>query len=112
MSRIKPKTRRNKVRALIERDGGFCHYCCRKLPAEIATLDHITPVAKGGSNHNENLVLSCRWCNEHKGTKRASEFRAHVRAILASGGKIGPIDWKCSKTRKARRRIAAAMEAK
>jgi hypothetical protein len=29
-------------------------------------IDHIIPVARGGSNDFENLRLLCAWCNMHK----------------------------------------------
>jgi len=31
------------------------------------TLEHLIPQAKGGSDDEENLWLSCRLCNEAKG---------------------------------------------
>ena len=31
------------------------------------TLDHVIPVKYGGSNADENLVLSCAPCNEARG---------------------------------------------
>ncbi len=32
-------------------------------------IDHIQPVAKGGSDDIENLCLACKLCNQHKWTK-------------------------------------------
>lgn len=31
-----------------------------------ATLDHIIPISKGGTNKKENLRIICRKCNEEK----------------------------------------------
>ncbi len=47
-----------------------CGYC---LTQEVVsgvplTLEHIVPVAKGGTGQEANLWLSCRSCNEAKGT--------------------------------------------
>lgn len=46
-----------------------CLRCCKKLPFEELTLDHIKPVSKGGSSFIWNVQPLCRECNRHKGTK-------------------------------------------
>lgn len=38
-----------------------CGYCY--MPLETYHVDHIFPIAAGGSNHVSNLVLSCPKCN-------------------------------------------------
>lgn len=45
-----------------------CHYCTDSLPLKQVTLDHVIPLSKGGTNDDENLVLSCLKCNGAKGT--------------------------------------------
>lgn len=35
------------------------------------SIDHIVPVARGGTNHRSNLRILCEDCNTHKGTKAA-----------------------------------------
>lgn len=50
---------------IFERDG-CCLVCGTK---EKLTIDHITPIAKGGSNEIENLQTLCGKCNGKKGTK-------------------------------------------
>lgn len=53
-----------KVRAAtLARDRGRCHYC----GAQATTVDHVYPVAAGGSSHPENLVAACATCNGRKG---------------------------------------------
>ena len=37
------------------------------------SIDHIVPVAAGGSTTRENLWLACRPCNEFKGTHTHAE---------------------------------------
>lgn len=50
----------NKVRE------GVCHYCQEKfLPKEL-TMDHIVPIARGGTSTQGNVVPSCRACNQKK----------------------------------------------
>ncbi|HQY30830.1 MAG TPA: HNH endonuclease, partial [Thermomicrobiales bacterium] len=52
---------------VFQRDGFTCQYCGRKPPEVTLHVDHKVPVAKGGSNHSDNLVSSCVECNLGKG---------------------------------------------
>lgn len=46
-----------------------CYWCkTGPLTFEEATVDHLVPLARGGSNLDENLVVSCRPCNARKGS--------------------------------------------
>jgi 5-methylcytosine-specific restriction endonuclease McrA len=50
---------------VLRRDRGACRYCQRSdLPLEV---DHVVPVALGGTNRIGNLVTSCDCCNRRKG---------------------------------------------
>ena len=63
-----------RIRVLIlERDGYACQYCGRKAPEVVLNIDHIIPVASGGSNTTANLIAACRDCNQGKG-QRIIEF--------------------------------------
>lgn len=46
-----------------------CGYCQTQevVSGVPLTVEHITPLAKGGLDEEENLWLSCRFCNEAKG---------------------------------------------
>ncbi len=46
--------------------GYRCAYC-RAKPRRL-TIDHITPLSKGGSHTASNVVPACRSCNAHKFT--------------------------------------------
>ncbi|PZU95893.1 MAG: HNH endonuclease [Leptolyngbya sp.] len=52
------------------RAGHRCEYCC--APELVFNcqfeVEHIIPLAKGGSNQDDNLALACRSCNLRKGT--------------------------------------------
>jgi 5-methylcytosine-specific restriction endonuclease McrA len=46
-----------------------CKYCGKELTLEEATVDHIIPLSKGGTNRWHNKVLACSPCNAKKGDK-------------------------------------------
>jgi len=52
---------------VFKRDGFVCAYCGATPPAVILHVDHINPVAKGGTNDIDNLITSCQPCNIGKG---------------------------------------------
>jgi hypothetical protein len=53
-----------------ERAGHRCEYCLSHQDYVMGRLqiDHIQPIAKGGSDDIENLCLACELCNQHKWT--------------------------------------------
>ena len=59
------------TRMVVERDGWVCTYCdCdTSLPENGYAIDHVYPLAKGGSNDIDNLTMACRSCNSSKGDK-------------------------------------------
>jgi len=52
-----------------------CIYC-GKDPA--GTVDHKTPLVRGGSNTRENTVPCCKKCNNKKGRMTYSEYMKQV----------------------------------
>jgi 5-methylcytosine-specific restriction endonuclease McrA len=44
-----------------------CHWCDKIMMYEEATQDHVIPIARGGLNNANNIVLSCRPCNSKRG---------------------------------------------
>lgn len=55
------------------RFGWTCYYCkveiSRYHPVDYwkrATIDHLVPLSRGGTNRQENLVGSCYRCNREK----------------------------------------------
>lgn len=62
---------------LLEHDP-HCTYCgcyiSRKKRS--ATIDHVIPRCRGGTNHPSNLVLCCRGCNDVKGELLPHEWLA------------------------------------
>lgn len=56
--------------------GRRCVYCAQPLALDSATLDHVHPIARGGSHALGNLVAACERCNRMKGDMLPSEFFA------------------------------------
>ena len=51
------------------RDNGQCQYCGSHIERKDATLDHVTPIAKGGKTTWENCTTACSPCNASKSDK-------------------------------------------
>lgn len=51
---------------VLRRDNHACRYCGGVAPDVSLTIDHVTPVALGGSDDPSNLVAACRDCNAGK----------------------------------------------
>ena len=66
---------RNRLFAREQRRRGFvaCRYCGVGLNAFSATLDHVVPKARGGTNEMSNLALACLACNNAKGDRLPGE---------------------------------------
>jgi hypothetical protein len=58
---------------VFKRDSFVCQYCGKKAPDAVLVVDHIHPVAKGGSNDLMNLVTSCEECNQGKSDRSLSD---------------------------------------
>lgn len=52
---------------ILRRDKGCCRYCGSS--AGPFHIDHVTPVALGGSSSSRNLVTACENCNCRKGAQ-------------------------------------------
>jgi hypothetical protein len=46
-----------------------------------ATLDHVLPRSRGGSNHESNLITCCAECNEKRGDTCAIDWAQDVSNI-------------------------------
>lgn len=61
--RRKPISKRLRYE-ILTRDGHACRYC--RSTENPLTIDHVTPVALGGTDDPSNLVAACRDCNYGK----------------------------------------------
>jgi 5-methylcytosine-specific restriction endonuclease McrA len=66
-----------------------CVYCGEELVQENISLDHQTPLARGGSSKISNLVLCCKSCNLAKGSLNDEEYEQLLKCISKweDGGK-------------------------
>jgi hypothetical protein len=70
---------------VLEQAGFCCHYCSN----EANTVDHVVPIAYGGSNARSNLVAACEPCNFKRATFDYEIWRRFIRRF----GQM-PDDWK------------------
>lgn len=54
---------------LYSKNGPNCKLCNKAFPFAALTIDHIIPLAHGGSWHISNLQLACYPCNKEKDDK-------------------------------------------
>ena len=70
-----------KAKKIYEKYNYRCGYCGFKIFTNVkkdspfrATIDHITPKARGGNNENDNLIACCMVCNHAKDNMTETEF--------------------------------------
>ncbi len=54
-----------------------CKSCGKTKQQTTLNIDHIIPLAKGGSNDMSNLQTLCEQCNQKKKDNLDSRFRRH-----------------------------------
>lgn len=74
--------RRERMAAILRRDGGCCVWCSRPLALGDPDLsfEHVVPRLKGGPAWAENEVPACRACNRRRGHQAPSLFAADCQA--------------------------------
>ena len=63
------------------RDAGACQICGRQLQFEEMTIDHIIPLASGGTNQISNFQCLCNFCNQFKSNFIPKEFYDMITEI-------------------------------
>lgn len=58
-----------------------CYWCDIGLKHKTATVDHLKPLALGGSKDRCNTVLSCGPCNFKKGLDRWYKENGKIRIV-------------------------------
>lgn len=70
----------NDIRLQYKAQRGKCYYCNCKLDKKYH-VDHIIPLARGGSNGPENIACACPRCNLSKGNKLPTEWDGSNRLL-------------------------------
>lgn len=75
------KRERNKARELrasawwkSQLGQGICYYCKAQIHPSKLTMDHKTPIMRGGKSTKNNLVPACKDCNNEKQNKTLGEW--------------------------------------
>lgn len=61
--------------AIFRRESGRCFHCGEAISLDAFHVDHLIPVAAGGSDEMDNLAASCPPCNLAKSDKIIIEGR-------------------------------------
>jgi len=59
---------------------GRCYYCHAAIHPSELTMDHKTPIVRGGLSTRNNLVACCKACNSEKHYQTLSEWIAQRQA--------------------------------
>jgi 5-methylcytosine-specific restriction endonuclease McrA len=60
---------------ILEDSGNKCTYCGKEFSKDCqATIDHMVPLSRGGSNYASNLTPACASCNTRKKNKTPEEY--------------------------------------
>jgi 5-methylcytosine-specific restriction endonuclease McrA len=75
---------------LSEAQNHRCCYCHVRFSDDraspyYATLEHVIPISRGGSNNLKNLVVACEACNNIRG----SRYKAEEFGNLIQHGRLG-----------------------
>jgi len=73
----RPSTRRTaklKQRLATRHGGSCCCYCGVRRKLRQMSLEHVVPLAHGGTNARSNLRLACPSCNAEKGSRLLGEW--------------------------------------
>lgn len=65
---------------------GLCHYCGLKVSFHDLTMDHLVPLARGGRSTKDNLVPSCKNCNNLKKSMLPIEWQDYLEKLRQEGG--------------------------
>ena len=69
---------------VLQRDNRTCQYqqACKGGKHQRLETDHIVPRSQGGTDRIDNLITSCRKCNQAKADQSIEQFLAHNKARL------------------------------
>ena len=60
---------------------GICYYCQQPVPFKELTMDHLVPLTRGGRSTRDNLVPSCKDCNNRKKNMLPLEWEEYLDVL-------------------------------
>jgi len=61
------------------RDKARCQYCMHKITRAESTYDHVVPKSQGGKTCWDNIVISCKDCNQKKGGRTPQQAKMYLK---------------------------------
>ena len=58
---------------------GKCYYCEKVVTFQELTMDHLIPLGRGGRSTRDNLVPSCKDCNNKKKNMLPVEWQEYIK---------------------------------
>ena len=55
-----------------------CYYCKKRIAFKNLTMDHLVPLAMGGRSTKDNLVPSCKSCNNKKKSMMPIQWQEYL----------------------------------
>ena len=71
-------------------NNGVCNYCGNRYPYDQLEMEHMIPRELGGPDHRRNMQLTCKSCNQKKGTSTDIEFRAFNAELIPGEERTPP----------------------
>jgi len=60
---------------------GICHYCGLKVRPSELTMDHVVALARGGRSDKNNVVPTCKTCNNKKKILLPQEWELYMEGF-------------------------------
>jgi 5-methylcytosine-specific restriction endonuclease McrA len=70
-----------KRKQVFEKYDGHCAYCGKEITMKEMQIDHFTPQVYEGTDDIENLMPTCRDCNNYKYCHSIEQFRGYIEDI-------------------------------
>lgn len=69
------------VQAKCWREDMPCPFCQRRLTPRLVSLDHLTPLSRGGDNTLGNVHLCCVKCNRYRRNATCQEYSEFLQHL-------------------------------
>jgi 5-methylcytosine-specific restriction endonuclease McrA len=73
-----PRVERFTVLEIAERDRWVCHLCHKKVTRTTWSIDHLTPLSRGGAHTRDNVALAHVLCNATRGNRDATPVQLRL----------------------------------